>query len=110
MGSIINNLSNPRNKLLHHHANFSPTLNNIVHSIKNPQATDIVDSDATDIYFSDDAPIVNIDLLAPKFTVGTATGHSQQFKGTGELNFSKPPSEFPVTGHIMTGFRHTLLG
>ena len=60
-------------------------------------------------YFSNDAPIVNIDLSAPKFTVGTVTGQSQQSKGTGELNFPKLPSKFPVTGHIMLGLRHTLI-
>ena len=69
----------------------------------------MVNSGATDIYFSDDAPIVNINLSAPKVTVETATGQSQKSTGTGELNFPKLPSGFPVTGHIMPGFRHTLI-
>ena len=63
-----------------------------------------------DIYFSADAPIVNVDCSAPKLTVGTATGQSQKSTGTGELNLPKPPSGFPVTGHIMPRFRHTLIG
>ena len=42
--------------------------------------------------------------------MGTATGQSQQSTGTGELNFPKLPSGLPVTGHIMPGFRHTLIG
>ena len=55
-------------------------------------------------------PIVNVGLSAPKFKVGTATGQSQQSTGTGELNFPKLPYGFPVTGHIMPGFCHTLIG
>ena len=86
-----------------------PHKKNIVHSIQNTQATGIVDSGATDIYFSADAPIVNVNLLAPKVTVGTTTGQSQQFTGTAELNFPKLPSGFPVTRHIIPGFSHTLI-
>ena len=63
-----------------------------------------------DIYFSADAPIVNVDLSAPKVTVGTVTGQSQQSTVTGELNFPKIASGFRVTGHIVPGFRHTLIG
>ena len=66
--------------------------------------------DAAYIYFSADAPIVNVDRSAPKVTVGTATGQSHQSQVTGELNLPKIPSGFPVTGHIMPGFRHTLIG
>ena len=73
MGSI-SNLSNSINTILHHNANFSPTLITIVHSSQNPQATVIVDSGATDIYLSADALIVNVDRSAPKVKVGTATG------------------------------------
>ena len=68
------NLINSSNTTLPHNANFSPTLKNIVHSSQDTQATGIVDSVTTDIYFSGDAPIVNVDLLDPKVTVDTATG------------------------------------
>ena len=54
--------------------------------------------------------MVNIDCAAPKVTIGTATGQTQRSTGTGELNLPKLPSNFPVTGHIMPGFRHTLIG
>ena len=63
-----------------------------------------------DIYFSADAPMVNIDRSAPKVTVGTATGKTQSSAVTGELNISKLPYYFPVTGHIMPCFKHTLIG
>ena len=74
------------------------------------QATGIVDYGATDIYFSVDAPMVNIDRTAPKVTVGTATDQTQISTGTGDLNLPKLPVNFLVTGHIMQGFRHTLIG
>ena len=54
--------------------------------------------------------MVNIDRTAPKVTVGTATGQTQLSTGTGELNLPKLLTNFPVTGHIMPGFRHTLIG
>ena len=62
------------------------------------------------MYFSAEAPIVNIDRSDPKVTVGTDTGQLQNSTGTGELNIPKLPSGFPVTVHIMPGFRHTLIG
>ena len=63
-----------------------------------------------DIYFSADAHIFNIERSAPKVIVGTATGQSQNSTGTGELNLPKLPSGFPVTGHIMPGCLHILIG
>ena len=105
----ISNLSNSSNELLQHNANFSPTLKSSLHSSHHPQATGIVDSGATDIYFSTDYPIVNVDRSAPKVTVGTATVQYQKSTGTGELNLPKLPYGFPVTGHIMPGFQHTLI-
>ena len=54
--------------------------------------------------------MVNIDCTAPKVTVGTATGQTQISTGTGELNLPKLPATFLVTGHIMPGFRLTLIG
>ena len=63
-----------------------------------------------DIYFAADASIVNIYLSAPTVTVGTVTGQTQQATGTGDLNLPQLPSGLPITGHIITGFRHTLIG
>ena len=54
--------------------------------------------------------MVNIDRTAPKVTVVTATGQTQLSTGTGELNLPNLPSNFQATGHIMPGFRHTLIG
>ena len=69
-----------------------------------------MDSGDTDIYFSADAPMVNIDRSAPKVTVVTAPGQTQSAALTGELNIPKIPYDLPITGHIMTGFEHTLIG
>ena len=54
--------------------------------------------------------MVNIDRSAPRVTVGTATGQTQSATGTGELKPPKLPYNLPVTGHIMPGFRHILIG
>ena len=51
----------------------------------------------------------NIDRSAPKQTAGTATVQTQISTGTGELKLPKLPSDLPVTGHIMPGFKHTLI-
>jgi len=42
--------------------------------------------------------------------VGTATGHVQQSTATAEINLPQLPSDFPRTGHVMPGFKHTLMG
>ena len=54
--------------------------------------------------------MVNIDRAETKVTVGTSTGKTQQSTGTGDLNLTHLPSGFPIRGHLMTGFRHALIG
>ena len=54
--------------------------------------------------------MVNIDSSAPKVTIVRATGQTQSSLGTGELNIPNIPYDLPVTGHIMPGFKHTLIG
>ena len=111
-------------KLLTHTDNFSPTLEqNLTLSIRKVQtnhtrqqhvfltkSTVIVDAGATDIYFSTDAAVVNIDRASPKVTVGTATGQTQQSLGTGNPSLPHLLLRFPINGHIMPGFRHNLIG
>ena len=63
-----------------------------------------------DIYFAAYAPIVNVNLSSPSVKEGTATGQTQQSTGTGGLNLPQLPSGFPLTGHIIPGFSHTLIG
>ena len=102
-------LSISSDTLLSHDANFITTLDKPLPSIPDITATSILDSGATDIYFNADAPIVNIDLLSPTVKVGTATGKTQHSTGTGDLNLPQLPSGLPITGHIMPGFRDTLI-
>ena len=54
--------------------------------------------------------MVNIDLAAPKVKVGIATGQTQQSTETGDLYLPHLPLGFPIKGHLMLGFRHTLIG
>ena len=89
---------------------YRPTLDIPLTSSQKIPATGIVESGATDIYFSTDSPIVNVDLSSPTVKVGTATGQTQQSTGTGDLNLPQIPSGLPITGHIMPGFHHTLIG
>ena len=103
-------MSTSSDKLLTHHANFIPNLNKPLTSSLDTTVTGIVSSGSTDIYFSTDAPIVNIDLSAPKVKVGTAMGQTQQSAGTVNLALPHIPSEFPTKGNLMTGFSHTLIG
>ena len=79
-------------------------------SILSTKSTGIVNSRDTDIYFDINSPVVNIDHTAPKFTVGTTTGQTQQSTGTGDLDFPHLLSEFTIKGHLVSGFRHTLVG
>ena len=84
-------MSTSSDKSLTPHANFSPTLDISLPISPDTTATFIVNSGAMDIYFSTDAPIVNIDLSAPKVKVGTATGKTQQSTGTGDLDLPHLP-------------------
>ena len=54
--------------------------------------------------------MVNIDHTAPKVTVGTAKGQTQQSTGTGDLALPHIPLGFPLKGHLMPGFHHALIG
>ena len=112
-------------KLLTYTANFSTTLDiatlTLPNSSKVPanhtrqehvllkKATGISDSGATDVYFSTDSPVVNIDRAAPKVTIGTATGQTQKSAGTGNLALPNLPSGFTIKGHPIHGFFHTLI-
>ena len=96
--------SNASNELLEHNDNFSPTLKSSLHSSHHPQVTGIVHSGTTDIYFSEDALIVNVDRSAPKVTLERATSQYQKTIGTGGLNLKKLPYGFPVTGISWQGY------
>ena len=68
-----------------------------------------MDSGASGLYFALNAPVINTNPAALVIAVGTATGQVQKSTATGQLALPNIPSTFPTTGHIMTGFIHTLL-
>ena len=53
--------------------------------------------------------MVNKYRVAPKVTVGTATRKNQQSTGTGSLDLPHLPLGFLIKGHLLPGFRHTLI-
>ena len=70
--------------------------------------TTIVDSGASGWYFRPDAPVSNIKRDAKKIRVGTATGEVQESAASCEMPLpGVPPGLF---GHIMTKFKHSLVG
>ena len=103
-------LSSSSETLLPHNAHFIPTLDIHLPSSQKIPATGIIDYGATDIYFAADAPIVNIELSSPIVKVGTATGQTEQYPGTRDLNLPQLPSGLLIKGHIIPGLRHTLIG
>ena len=72
--------------------------------------TALVDSGATSIFLTEDAPKVNIVNNAEPIRVGAAAGPPSTSTTTCELALSSElPSDFPIKGHVMRGFHETLL-
>ena len=69
----------------------------------------IVDSGASGYFFTNDAPKNNVDPTSPLIRVGTASGQPMTSTSTYDLDISQIPSEFPTTGHGMTGFQENLV-
>ena len=67
--------------------------------------TGIIDSVDTDIYFSTDDPVVNIDLSVTKVKIFTATKQTQKSTGTGNLYLPHLPSGFPVKVNLLDTFQ-----
>ena len=72
--------------------------------------TAILDSGATGFYFSADAPVTDINTNGPAILVGTASGQRHSSTITAAHQLPDLPADFPRTGHVMKGFRDTLLG
>ena len=70
--------------------------------------TAIVDSGAMGWYLRPDAPVSAVDPAAEKIRVGTANGHVEESAASCELPLpGMPPGLF---GHIMSAFKHNLIG
>jgi hypothetical protein len=72
-------------------------------------ATAIIDTGASDHYFTPSAPVVNIDPNAPKTTIRTSTGEARTSTGAAVLAIPGIPLLRACTGHIIPGFTTNLL-
>ena len=71
----------------------------------------LLDSGATDIFLTEDAPMVNIVTNAQPIKVGAAAGPLITSTNTCELRISSElPSDFPIKEHVMKGFHENLVG
>ena len=78
----------------------SPPLNN---------NTAIVDSGASDHYFTSSAPLLHIDPSAPRANIRTATGEQRSSSASAQLAIPGIPTVAARTGHIIPGFTNNLI-
>ena len=71
--------------------------------------SEIVDSGASGYFFAKNSPKNNVDSTAPLILVGTASGQPMTSASTCGLAIPQLPSEFPTTGHVMSGFQDNLV-
>ena len=77
---------------------------------EDPRYTAIVDAGASGLYFMPEAPVTNIDVTAPRITVGTASGHPFESSATCEMALPELKDKIALDGHMMPGFKHNLAG
>ena len=75
-----------------------------------PQETDIVDAGASGLYFTPEAPVMNINEWAPKITVGSVSGQPFVSKSACEMARPELKGRLALDGHVMPGFKHNLAG
>ena len=74
-----------------------------------PHTTAILDTGASDHYFTTAAPLLHINQVAPPTTIRTASGKTCVSSATVHLAILTIPTLHARTGHIMPGFAHNLL-
>ena len=74
-----------------------------------PDQTGIVDSGATHMYISPNAPYVQMNTTAKKIRVGTANGQVASSTATVTLPIPQLDADFPTKGYIMNTFTNTLI-
>ena len=72
------------------------------------QDTAIVNSGASGWYFTPDAPVSNANKTAATIRVGTETGQAQESEASCKLPLPDLPTG--LFGHVMSRFKHNLLG
>jgi hypothetical protein len=70
----------------------------------------IVDSGASSIFLTPDAPKVNVNPVGSSIKVGPAEGPPIILSVTYNLALPSLPSNFPTKGHVMEGFHENLIG
>ena len=71
--------------------------------------TAIVDTGASDHYFTPGAPLLQVDTAAPTTTIRTATGEAKSSTATAVLAIPSIPTLAARTGHIIPGFTNNLI-
>ena len=108
-------LNNPNKDNLKYEASLScsPTTksyvpNRIVKYLP-PEKTGIVDSGATHMYISPNAPYDKIDTTEKQIRVGTENGQVASSTATATLSIPQLNADFPTKGYIMPTFTNTLI-
>ena len=70
----------------------------------------MIDSGASNIYLTINAPKQRVDRNAPTFRVGTADEIPQVSSVSCDLALPHLPENFPKSGHVMPGFTENLVG
>ncbi len=70
----------------------------------------IADSGATGFYFTSDALLMEVNLIAPSIVGGTTMGQHQIYTAAAKHCIPGLPEKFPMEGHAMPGFAQTLTG
>ena len=80
-------------------------------AIKNSKkGVEIVDSRASGIYLTPEAPKNQVNWSSPDIQLGTASGQTQTPSASCKLDMPGLPKHLPTSGHVMPGFHHNLLG
>ena len=69
----------------------------------------IVDSGASVIYLTPEAPKKQVNWSDSTIQVGTASGQPQTSSASCKLDLSGLPKDPPTSGHVMPGFHHNLM-
>ena len=75
-----------------------------------PEHIGIVDSGATHLYISPNAPHGPLDIIASRIRVGTENGQVATSAAKATLPIPQFSADFPTTGYIMPTFTNTIIG
>ena len=80
-------------------------------AIKNSKkGVEIVDSRASGIYLTPEAPKNQVNWSSPDIQLGTASGQTQTPSASCKLDMPGLPKHLPTSGHVMPEFHHNPLG